>query len=215
MYLINFIFSLSLITQAHEASLHSVEPLDDLESVIGFDFNARACKKASAAQIATVNSGNKKETQFLQQCAQATGKSPWCSQLIRPNPDSLSIFRCTYGDKQPHRFIHPNEGTWKYAFEAVNLIEDLEAENIKVCQIYNWWRPEPYNGNVGGAAGRHPNGTSVDVRFCNKPEQEKAFKRLCAFRKAGRLRALGWYAGTGLHLGVGDSMANTWGKNCP
>lgn len=36
----------------------------------------------------------------------------------------------------------------------------------------------------------------------------------CQYRKNGRLRALGYYAGTGLHLGVGDTNPNTWGKAC-
>ena len=31
---------------------------------------------------------------------------------------------------------------------------------------------------------------------------------------AGKLRALGYYSGTGLHLGMGDRAANTWAKSC-
>lgn len=69
------------------------------------------------------------------------------------------------------------------------------------------------DANVGGAAGRHPFG-SVDVRFKTKNGQAKAHKELCKSRKLGRLRALGFYPGTGLHFGMGDKVANTWGKSC-
>lgn len=173
------------------------------------------CKKATPAQIAQVKLGNERYQAFLDECAKATGGSSWCQQLTRPNPDSIQRFRCTYGEDLPHRLINPNASTWKNSFKAVNLIKQLESEGLKVCIIYNWWRPEPYNGNVGGAAGRHPFGTSTDVRMCSLPDMEKAFLRLCQFRKEGKIRAIGYYGTTGLHFGVGDSKANTWGKTCP
>lgn len=174
-----------------------------------------ACRAASSAQKAQVNLGNTKKDRFLQSCATTTNSSPWCAQLVRPNPDSRSTFACTYGSGQVHQLIHPDENTWTYAFRAVRLIEDLEGQGVRVCRIYNWWRPEPYNANVGGAAGRHPFGTSVDVQFCTKSDQEKAFRLLCQYRRQGKLRALGYYSSTSLHFGVGDATANTWGKSCP
>jgi hypothetical protein len=97
----------------------------------------------------------------------------------------------------------------------VKLVTELEAKGIRVYQIYNWWRPEPYNANVGGAAGRHPYGTSVDVRMASMGDMEKAFSQLCKWRSQGRLRAVGYYGSTGLHFGIGDKTANTWGKSCP
>ncbi len=173
------------------------------------------CKKASSSQLKLVNRGNDKREQFLSQCYKATNNSCWCDQLIRPNPESIDLFHCTYGLNQDHQLIHPDEDTWKNAFEAVKIVEEFEANNILTEIIYNWWRPEPYNKNVGGASSRHPHGTSVDVRFLSKASQEKAFKELCKMRKAGRVRAIGYYATTALHFGIGDSRANTWGKNCP
>jgi len=172
------------------------------------------CTKASAAQINEVNKGNLLKESFLAECADLTDSSEWCQQVIRPNPSSISTFKCTYGASQPHQLIHPQSSTWKNAIQAVNLVQDLEDLGIEVCQIYNWWRPAPYNANVGGAAGRHPYATSVDVRFCSLADMEKAHKQLCQWRKKGRLRALGYYGTTGLHLGIGDKTANTWGKNC-
>lgn len=188
---------------------------EDAELIEDLMYEKASCVKATSSQISTVNLGNTKVEDFLDQCGIATQGSPWCMQLIRPNPSSKGVFQCTYGINQPHQLIHPNASTWSYAYQAVSLIERLEMNGIKVAQIYNWWRPEPYNKNVGGAAGRHPYGTSVDVRFSTKNDQAKAHSLLCKWRKQGELRALGYYSSSSLHLGIGDSSANTWGKSCP
>lgn len=174
-----------------------------------------SCLRANFRQLAQVNEGNDKLNEFLNRCRAETKNSAWCDQVARPNPNSHNTFDCTYSASQPHLLIHPDTNTWSNAIEAVRIVKSLQQKRIKVCAIYNWWRPEPYNNNVGGAAGRHPFGTSVDVRFCSKNDQLLAHKELCKLRKQGRLRALGFYSGTGLHLGIGDKVANTWGKSCP
>ncbi len=195
---------------------HSEIIQDDLESDGADIFQLNhGCKHASAEQIAYINLGASKLNQFLKKCYSETNSKKWCDQVARPNPASHSTFDCTYSPTQPHFFIHPSESMWSNAIGAVKLVQELETKNIKIDLIYNWWRPEPYNANVGGAAGRHPFGTSVDVRFINKSEQNKAHAELCKIRKQGRLRALGYYSGTGLHFGMGDKVANTWGKPCP
>lgn len=187
---------------------------EDLESAWE-NIEILGCIKASSSQRTLVNQGNSKKDAFLSACAKATENSPWCAQLIRPNPESLAIFHCTYGDKQIHQLIHPDEETWANAFSAIQLVEDLQKQGIQVCLIYNWWRPEPYNRNVGGAPGRHPLATSTDVRFCTKEDQEKAFLQLCEWRQQGKLRALGYYPSSALHFGISDLRPNTWGKECP
>lgn len=192
---------------------HSDEHLDDGEQLVD-EISQISCKKATTAQISTVNEGNKLAQEFIASCYAATKNSPLCQELRRPNPLSNSIFACTYGTSQVHQLVHPDKNTWKYAFKAIWLIEKLKAKGIRVQSIYNWWRPEPYNVNVGGAAGRHPFGTAVDVNFYTKADQEKAHAELCKLRAQGHLRALGHYPGTGLHFGVGDKLANTWGKSC-
>lgn len=202
-----FVSGFSSSSRAHDFGNPSQD--DDQEE------SPRACKKASAAQIAQVNAGNQRLNEFLLECSDKTGGSPWCSQLVRPNPQSIETFRCTYGPDQPHNLIHPDASTWSNAFQAVRLIDDLDTMGLKPCLIYNWWRPEPYNGNVGGVPGRHPYGTAVDVRFCSIDDMERAFTQLCKWKKAGRLRAVGYYGSTGLHFGIGDNLANTWGKSCP
>lgn len=199
-----------------ESESHSDVIEDDYESEFGMvEIMSNGCKHATSAQIAQVNLGVSKRSQFLNRCYNETGSKKWCDQVARPNPDSHNTFDCTYSPQQAHVFVHPTESTWQYAIGAVKLVQELEAKSIPVSTIYNWWRPEPYNANVGGAAGRHPYGTSVDVRFPNKTSQNKAHAQLCKWRKAGRLRALGYYSGTGLHFGMGDRTANTWGKSCP
>ncbi len=194
---------------------HSQKVEDDLELEEGYLEQQGTCMKAAMNQVVAVDLGFSKLDTFLNYCRIKSNQSAWCDQVARPNPDSHRTFDCTYSPAQPHFLIHPDESTWVYAVQAVELIKELEAKQIKVCSIYNWWRPEPYNKNVGGAAGRHPFGTAVDVRFCTKSDQARAHKQLCIERKNGRLRALGYYSGTALHLGVGDKVANTWGKSCP
>lgn len=221
-FLFPFSFSLETFSQTFaddQPVLQALEYDNDWDDILEDQeeggFFPFACLKATARQIAQVNQGNAKVQEFLQACALETGSSPWCRQLTRPNPSSSSVFQCTYGTSQAHMLIHPDVRTWQNAFQAVRLVEELEAKGIKICLIYNWWRPEPYNSNVGGAPGRHPYGTSVDVRFCSMNDMERAFSQLCKWRKQGRLRAIGYYGTTGLHFGMGDSVGNTWGKNCP
>lgn len=173
------------------------------------------CKKVNSQQLYQVNLGNDKKDEFLDACIRQTGSTYWCSQLIRPNPRSASVFRCTYGADQVHQLIHPQESVWKYPIKGVKVVQELISKGIKVCEIYNWWRPEPYNKNVGGAPGRHPYGTAIDVRFCSDSEAIRAFNELCKIRKKGRIRAIGYYGSAALHIGVGDRLANTWGRSCP
>ncbi|WP_374029054.1 hypothetical protein [Bdellovibrio bacteriovorus] len=184
------------------------------ESPVSEELQSLGCVRASSSQKAQVNAGTDKKDEFLRYCAAQTNGSYWCDQLVRPNPRSVNTFRCTYGSSQPHNLIHPDENTWKYPVEAVKIIQDLTAKGIKVSQIYNWWRPEPYNKNVGGAKGRHPYGTSIDVRFGSNSEADRAFRELCKMRSQKRLRAIGHYGSSSLHIGVGDRLANTWGKSC-
>lgn len=197
----------TMTEEAYEAQMYGEQP--------GTFASPFACKKATKAQIAEINKGNAKRADFLAQCAAATGNSPWCEQLVRPNPESKDVFECTYGKSQVHQLIHPDTGTWKNAIEAVKIVQELINSGISVCLIYNWWRPEPYNKNVGGSPIRHPYGTAVDVRFCTVHDKDLAHAVLCQMRKEGRVNAVGYYPTAALHFGVGDSLQNTWGKACP
>jgi hypothetical protein len=217
-FLVSSLFRLSDVkaqAYATEESEHAHGAESSLDDGAGAPFiQAFSCLPASSRNIAPIDEGNSKVERFLMACSNFTGGSKWCPQLTRPNPASQSTFSCTYGAQQPHLLINPDESTWTYAFRAVQLVDELEGMGIKVAQIYNWWRPQPYNTNVGGAAGRHPYGTSVDVRMATMNDMERAHAQLCKWREKGRLRAVGYYGSTGLHFGIGDKIANTWGKNC-
>ena len=191
-----------------------LEHIHEETGTVSDELLALGCVKATAAQEKTVNLGLSQKERFLAKCAAQTNNSSWCAQLVRPNPNSYNTFSCTYGSDQAHILIHPDQSTWRYPIEGVKVIKDLQAKGLKVSQIYNWWRPEPYNKNVGGAAGRHPYGTAIDVRFASNATANTAFKELCKMRKAGRIRAIGHYGSASLHIGVGDKLANTWGKTC-
>lgn len=195
---------------------HEEVSADEFENNINLpgDLQELGCARASSAQLRVINKGNVKKGEFLNYCLGNTGNSNWCQQLVRPNPDSKSIFNCTYGSAQAHQLIYPEKNIWAYAIGAVQLVQKLQQKGLRICEIYNWWRPEPYNKNVGGAAGRHPFGTSVDVRFCSSSDAIKGFDELCKYRKQGLIRAIGYYGGTGVHFGVGDKTANTWGRSC-
>lgn len=187
---------------------------DSLNSSINEEITALGCVKATTNQKVQVNLGLSKKEEFLQKCAKETNNSFWCDQVVHPNVNSASTFSCTYGSSQTHALVHPDEKTWKYPIQGIKILQALTAKGFKVNRIYNWWRPEPYNKNVGGAAGRHPYGTAIDVRFASNSEAIKAFRELCVMRKQKRLRALGYYGSSSLHLGIGDRLANTWGKSC-
>lgn len=172
-------------------------------------------RPATPEEKFAVDEGNALKSEFLAGCYAVTANSAWCDQLIHPNLKSIEIFRKTYGETQLHQLISPDRATWLHAYSAALIIKDLEELGINVEEIYNWWRPEPYNKNVDGASDRHPLGTAVDVRFATKEDQARAFEELCKMRAAGRLRAIGFYQTTAIHLGIADHEANTWGKNCP
>lgn len=184
------------------------------EDGINDEIAALGCVRASTSQRNSVDLGLSKKEKFMQKCVAETGSTTWCTQVARPNPSSKNTFSCTYGSSQQHNLIHPDETTWKYPIAGIKILKDLQAQGISISSIYNWWRPEPYNKNVGGAAGRHPYGTSIDVRFASSSQANKAFSALCKMRSQGRLRAIGHYGSASLHIGVGDRTANTWGKSC-
>lgn len=193
---------------------HDEEMLDLLEDKV----ERKTCIKANAKQLSLIQSGNAKKDLFLQQCAEAGVTSDLCQQLTRPNLNSKSTFTCTYGNEVPHQLIDPDESTWEFAFQGAKIVMELQKNGVSVDNIYNWWRPEPYNKNVGGVPIRHPEGTSIDVRMSNITHASKALSLLCKWRNNKTdfkaLNALGYYGNTGIHFGVADTLENTWGNPC-
>lgn len=205
-----FLVSFSLNVYAHDD-----EMLDLLEDQNNSNIK---CTKATASQIQIVKNGNAKRDQFLKRCEEEKIPDFLCEQIIRPNPSSKERFICTYGNDLPHQLIDPDESTWEFAFQGAKIVMALGKYGVRVNQIYNWWRPEPYNSNVGGAPGRHPQGTSIDVRMAGMKDTTKALSLLCKWRNqktnSRSLNAIGYYGNTGIHFGVGDTWENTWGSPC-
>ncbi len=206
------VFLVACSAQAHD---HDEEMLDLTEDLI---HPSKTCTKATPIQLQEVQSGNAKKTLFLSQCAEYGIASELCQQLTRPNPNSKPTFTCTYGESLPHQLIDPDESTWVFAFQGAKIVMELAKHGVTVDHIYNWWRPEPYNKNVGGKPGRHPLGTSIDVRMKDNSNATKALSLLCQWRNKNSdfkaLNALGYYGNTGIHFGVADTLENTWGNPC-
>ena len=179
---------------------------------------SKSCIQATEADLDLVLAGQEKLEFFLEQCRWATGGSPHCEDVIRPNPRSTPFFECTFPKGTEKIFIHPDESTWENAFVAIRLIGEMEANGIGVKHIYNWWRPVPYNENVGGEPDRHPFGTSVDVLFTSRDDQVLAHEYLCEEQAKGLIKALGFYwvaERPSIHIGVKDSPEKVnWGRAC-
>jgi|GEM_PF-1246562 len=163
-------------------------------------------QRATSDQIQTVFTGVNRKDVFLKACLENTQRPDYCQQVMRPNPNSRSIFQCTYPASIPWIFI-PSPKTWFYAFQVIRWLDEMESEGIKVSLIYNWWRPEPYNKNVGGDPHRHPFGTAIDVFFPTKIDQLNAFRFLCQLERSSFIGALGFYGSSSLHIGIGDPLS--------
>lgn len=149
---------------------------------------------------------------FVRTCLEKGVLQRYCFDMTHPNLDSIEQFRCTYPGK-PHLLIPKDESEWTFAFEAALILQNM-ARETKVCidEIYNWYRPEPYNKNVGGRPNRHPNATAIDVQFCTKEDAKKAHRALCELYKKKAIWALGSYpSGNKLHIGVRPERHTTWG----
>jgi hypothetical protein len=158
----------------------------------------------------TYSSGNIVE--FMNACIARGISEGFCNNLTHPNSQSIHEFRCTYPGK-PHILIPPDKTKWEHAFKGATLVQNgIKNNELCVEEIYNWYRPEPYNDNVDGKPGRHPEGTAIDVRFCTKEDAKKAAKYFCEQFKAGALWAVGSYpSGDKLHLGMEPEKNTTWG----
>src|SRR5688572_17451476 len=108
------IVTATLLT-AFSFALHADEltHFDDFESLFPEQIlQPLSCTRATREQIREINSGLLMIDEFLTGCYAYNSNSPWCDQLVRPNPESIDIFHCTYGTNQPHRLIHPDRNTW-------------------------------------------------------------------------------------------------------
>lgn len=153
-------------------------------------------------------------SKFVRTCLEKGVLQRFCLNMTRPNriAESVEAFKCTYPGK-PHALIPPDESEWEFGIKAALILQKVSREN-KICveEIYNWYRPEPYNSNVKGRPGRHPNATAIDVKFCTPKDAKAAFKALCEMYREKEIWALGTYpAGIEIHIGVMPEQNATWG----
>ena len=172
------------------------------------------CKKGRRAKFAKGKYETGDVTTFVRTCLEKGVLERFCLNLTHPNqdPESMRAFRCTYPG-MPHVLIPKDESEWTFAFEAALILQTM-ARETKVCidEIYNWYRPEPYNRNVDGRPNRHPKATAIDVKFCTKEDAKKAHRALCELYKKKSIWALGSYpSGNKLHIGVRPELHTTWG----
>ncbi len=122
------------------------------------------------------------QQRFIQRCTSRGISEKLCREATYPNPDSRSAFNGVYGSNQ-NFILMPPESTWDTGIRLLGIAESLSAYG-KVCEIRNWYRPEPYNRKVGGAGGsRHINASAIDIEFCSVAEKNKALKAALAMRQ--------------------------------
>ncbi len=155
------------------------------------------------------------QSRFIQQCTSRGISEQFCREATDPNPDSRGAFNRVYGAQQ-NFILMPPQGSWETGIQLLGIAQSLSAYG-KVCEIRNWYRPEPYNGAVGGAGGsRHLNASAIDIEFCSVEEKNKALKAALAMRQRfGKPAGVGVYGEGSLVLHIdtsnriyGPGMAN-------
>lgn len=145
------------------------------------------------------------QRRFIEQCTSRGIQEQLCRQATYPNPDSRSAFNRIYGSNQ-NFILMPPENTWETGIQLLGIAQSLSAYG-QVCEIRNWYRPEPYNGAVGGVGGsRHINSSAIDIEFCSVAEKNKALRAALAMRqKFGRPAGVGVYGEGSLVLHIDTS----------
>lgn len=122
-----------------------------------------------------------------------------CTDMLQPfrNPKEVRVFRRTYGDEVEHVLIPPRS-TWGLGIELIKIAQEVSiTSNVEICQIRNWYRPEPYNSRVdGGSSSQHLVAQAIDIDFCSNPGRNKALQVMKRRRTdTGMPRGIGTYVG--------------------
>lgn len=111
-------------------------------------------------------------SEFTNFCVKSGVHRTLCDQMTRPNTSSKGTFRRIYGDRP--FVLMPGPDAWGKGVELAKVAQSLSRYG-KICEIRNWYRPEPYNRAVGGARGsQHKSGSAIDIEFCSVAEKRKA-----------------------------------------
>ncbi len=121
------------------------------------------------------------QNNFIKMCLARGIREQFCKQITSPNTKSIGTFRQVYGD-QPF-VLMPNTDRWETGLQLLTIAESL-AEFGEICEIRNWYRPEPYNRSVGGArSSQHLSAGAIDIEFCTVQDKNRALLAALATRQ--------------------------------
>lgn len=132
---------------------------------------------------------------FVAKCLKRVSSPKLCKEMVSPNTSSKGSFRAVYGSSTPH-ILMPKENKFEVGIRLLEMIERAQKidSKIKVCQIANWYRPEPYNSRVGGAKrSQHINANAIDIKFCSRDARNRAKKVFRQLEKKYKTLGIGTY----------------------
>lgn len=121
------------------------------------------------------------QSSFINTCTARGIREQFCRQITSPNTNSIGTFRRVYGS-QPF-VLMPPQSSWDRGIYLLTVAESL-AEFGEICEIRNWYRPEPYNAAVSGARGsQHLSAGAIDIEFCTVADKNRALRAALAMRQ--------------------------------
>lgn len=147
------------------------------------------------------------QADFIKTCMARGVQQELCTQMTSPNSQSKGIFRKVYGS-QPF-ILMPPQNRWDEGIHLLTIAQSLAAYG-NICEIRNWYRPEPYNRAVDGAkSSQHLSAGAIDIQFCTVADKNKALQAALAMRQQHKSPAgVGAY-GEGslvLHIDMSDRI---------
>lgn len=121
------------------------------------------------------------QSTFINTCLARGIREQFCRQITSPNTNSARTFGSVYGS-QPFVLMPPQD-RWETGLHLLTIAESL-SEHAQICQIRNWYRPEPYNRAVSGARGsQHLSAGAIDIEFCSVADKNRALRAALAMRQ--------------------------------
>jgi hypothetical protein len=152
--------------------LFTTEAFASLEVGVSNPISARATPALHSPQV---------QSRFINTCRARGIREQFCRQITSPNTNSAGTFRAVYGS-QPF-VLMPPESSWDRGIYLLTVAESL-AEFGEICEIRNWYRPEPYNAAVSGAQGsQHLSAGAIDIEFCTAADKNRALRAALAMRQ--------------------------------
>lgn len=135
---------------------------------------------------------------FIKKCKGRVKTAIWCDEIVVPNIHSKRSFYSVYNKSKEHLLV-PRKDKFEVGIRLLEILERAVGGNseMRVCQIANWYRPEPYNSRVGGAKrSAHIAADAIDIKFCTRAGRNRAKKRLIQLEKIYKTLGIGSYKGS-------------------